>query len=93
MSNDLDSLQEKIAKVRKDAETPEVELSVPEGANQGMRAASEFMGYVIAGIFMGYLADTYLGLKPVGIILMPILGLGVGVWRANQAMNNNNNKK
>lgn len=91
MGGDLDDLKSKISKARQDSHIEEPSVSGPSAeVNTGMRAASEFFGALFAGILCGYLLDRYLGVAPLGIILLPMLGLGLGAYRANNTLNNKN---
>ncbi len=91
----IDALDERINKVRSDYnedkekhegkpaedETPEIRL--------GRAAASMFLGNVIAGFILGFLADKYLGTAPWGIMLCIILGFVAGVYRAQSLFKKN----
>ncbi len=85
MNDDLDKLDKKISAAKQTGEEPEAEPS--NDKNESMQTASEFLSYVIAGIVLGFLTDKYIGTAPWGIIILPVLGLVAGVYRANQAMN------
>lgn len=63
----------------------------PSGWALGLRYGSEFFGGVIAGVFVGLLADHFFGWSPVGLIAGMGLGFAAGalnIVRAARSMQN-----
>ena len=58
-----------------------------QNGKNATRSSSAFLSYPIAGFFLGFMLDKYIGTAPFGIIIMLILGLVAGVYQANQTQN------
>lgn len=89
---DKKSLEERIAEARQDIEEKEdkymgVPLDESDDTKRGKRAASEFMGLVIAGIIVGIVCDRFFETAPFGLFFFIITGFVGGVFRANHIIN------
>lgn len=77
---DQDSLARRIAAAR------EAEAGRKDGAKQGESAgwqvASEFIGAMLAGGFIGWFIDRQLDSGPWGLILMLLLGFATGLYQS-----------
>lgn len=77
---DEDSLARRIAAARA------AESNVRDGAktneNSGFQAASEFIGAMLAGGFIGWFIDRQVGTGPWGLILMLLLGFATGLYQS-----------
>jgi ATP synthase protein I len=63
----------------------------PSGWALGVRYGSEFFGGVIAGVFVGLLADHFFGWSPIGLLIGVVLGFAAGsvnIVRAVKSMQN-----
>lgn len=87
MSNNLNDLDKRIREAEKNTAAEKIKKETRPQSNEGMRAASEFLGYIIGGAFFGFAADKYLGTAPWGMIILCVGGLVMAVYRANKAMN------
>jgi ATP synthase protein I len=79
----LSSLDERLRAVR-DAETarktPAGQPSMTgKGASQGQRVLSALIGAPLGGALIGWLADTWLGSAPFGLLVMLFLGFGAAI--------------
>tara|TARA_R110002095_G_scaffold207177_2_gene192036 strand:- start:1530 stop:1841 length:312 start_codon:yes stop_codon:yes gene_type:complete len=96
MSDDLEkeiqkkvaSLDERIKDARRDEkEYKTQQYGVPaeesEESKRGKRAASVFLGNVIAGGILGFFIDKYCSSAPLAMIFFIIMGFVSGVYRAN----------
>jgi ATP synthase protein I len=57
----------------------------PAGLAKAMRLSTEFVAGVIAGAFLGWLADRMLGTSPWGLIVLLMLGFLAGVMNVMRA--------
>ena len=77
---DEDSLARRIAAARA------AESNAKDGAKQqentGFQAASEFVGAMLAGGFIGWFIDRQVGSGPWGLILMLLLGFATGLYQS-----------
>lgn len=87
MSEDLNDLDKRIREAEANTAAEKIKEERKPESNEGMRAASEFLGYIIGGAFFGYAADRYLDTAPWGLIILCVGGLIMAVYRANKAMN------
>jgi ATP synthase protein I len=89
VDSELDKLGQRIREAEQHAHPEEKKPASPivSGYNDGMRAATEFLSYAIAGGVLGFIIDRYAGTVPWGMIILCLLGFVMGVYRANQAMN------
>jgi len=79
----LNALGDKLQALQKDkVEDVDVENS---GMAAGLKYASEFSAAVLIGVFIGYMADKYIGTAPWGLLAGLILGLGAGVLNVIRA--------
>ncbi|MGP1275972.1 MAG: AtpZ/AtpI family protein [Caulobacterales bacterium] len=63
----------------------------PAGWSLGLRYGSEFFGGVVAGVFVGLLADHFFGWSPFGLLVGLVLGFAAGalnIVRAAKSMQN-----
>lgn len=77
---DEDSLSRRIAAAR-DAEAGRKD-GAKQGENAGWQAASEFIGAMLAGGFIGWFIDRQLDTGPWGLILMLLLGFATGLYQS-----------
>lgn len=91
----IDSLEERIDKVRTDRESQReeyegipVEKDTPE-VRLGKLAGSMFLGNIIAGLILGFVVDKYLGFAPWGMIFCIIMGFVAGIYRAQGLLKKN----
>lgn len=77
---DEESLARRIAAARA------AEASGKDGAkaaeNTGFQAASEFVGAMLAGGFIGWFIDRQFGTGPWGLILLLLLGFATGLYQS-----------
>jgi ATP synthase protein I len=88
MPSDLEDLGRKLDEASK-ADTRQKEA---ESVSVGMKAGTELVGCIIVGAALGWGLDTWLGIKPFGLISMLLLGVMAGfvnVWRITQNMGSN----
>ncbi len=90
--SDKKSLETRIAEARKDIDEKEdkymgTALEESDETQRGKRAASEFLGVVIAGVILGIICDKYIGTAPLGLFFFIIMGFVAGVLRANHLTN------
>lgn len=65
--------------------------AAPAGWSLGLRYGSEFFGGVVAGVFVGLLADHFFGWSPFGLLIGVVLGFAAGAFnivRAAKSMQN-----
>ena len=87
---DLQALNQKIIDARKDMDKksgkPNPSHEHQSGSNdqtsQGMRIASEIIASPVAGGILGYLIDSLFGTHPAALIIMIVLGIVAGFYRA-----------
>jgi ATP synthase protein I len=77
---DEDSLARRIAAARA-AESGRKD-GAKKGENAGWQVASEFIGAMLAGGFIGWFIDRQLGTGPWGLILMLMLGFATGLYQS-----------
>ena len=86
MPSDLDDLGRKLDSASKTTHPSQKEA---ENMSVGMKAGTELVGCIFTGGVIGWLLDGWLGMKPVFLIVMLILGVVAGfinVWRTTQNM-------
>ncbi len=91
---DKSDLSERIKAARKDVDDTKEkyqgkisEETIDE--KRSKRAASEFLGLVIAGVIVGILCDKFLNTAPLGLFFFIIMGFIGGVFRANKLTQKN----
>lgn len=77
---DEDSLARRIAAAR--AAESGGKDGAKQGENAGFQAASEFVGAMLAGGFIGWFFDRQVGTGPWGLILMLLLGFATGLYQS-----------
>lgn len=77
---DEDSLARRIAAARA-AEAGNKD-GAKAGENAGWQVASEFIGAMLAGGFIGWFIDRQLGTGPWGLIVMLLLGFVTGLYQS-----------
>lgn len=77
---DEDSLARRIAAAR--AAEPSRKDGAKQGENAGWQAASEFIGAMLAGGFIGWFIDRQFGTGPWGLIVMLLLGFATGLTQS-----------
>jgi ATP synthase protein I len=77
---DEDSLARRIAAAR--AADPARKDGAKQGENAGWQAASEFIGSMLAGAFIGWFFDRQVGTGPWGLIVMLLLGFVTGLYQS-----------
>ena len=77
---DEDSLARRIAAAR--AAESNAKDGAKAGENAGFQAASEFIGAMLAGGFIGWFIDRQVGTGPWGLILMLLLGFATGLYQS-----------
>ena len=77
---DEDSLARRIAAAR--AAEPSRKDGAKLQENQGWQAASEFIGAMLAGGFIGWFIDRQAGTGPWGLISMLLLGFVTGLTQS-----------
>ncbi len=77
---DEDSLARRIAAAR-EAESGRKDGS-KQAENAGWQAASEFIGAMLAGAFIGWFIDRQFGTGPWGLIAMLLLGFVTGLYQS-----------
>jgi ATP synthase protein I len=77
---DEDSLARRIAAAR--AAEPGRKDGAKRQENEGWRVASEFIGAILAGGFIGWLIDRQAGTGPWGLIVMLLLGFATGLTQS-----------
>lgn len=87
-SDDLASLEARLAEAKRRAEPPATPMQVAGSAfGQGTRLALELVSGVLVGAGLGWLLDRWLGTKPWGMILFFLLGLTAGFMNLIRAVN------
>jgi ATP synthase protein I len=91
VNSDLNDLGKKLDEIRgvkqADKRLSDEQLKNAENMSNGMRAGAELVGAIIAGGFIGWLLDGWLGTKPLMLIIFLLLGIFTGfynVWRTTQ---------
>ncbi|MDD7911258.1 MULTISPECIES: AtpZ/AtpI family protein [Pseudovibrio] len=56
------------------------------GVTQALKLSSEFVAGVLVGAGIGWMADTWLGTKPWGLIVFLMLGFGAGILNLLRAL-------
>jgi ATP synthase protein I len=77
---DEDSLARRIAAAR--AADPARKDGAKQGENAGWQVASEFIGAMLAGGFIGWFIDRQFETGPWGLIVMLMLGFATGVTQS-----------
>ncbi|MEN9932600.1 MAG: hypothetical protein RIS17_1173 [Pseudomonadota bacterium] len=77
---DEDSLARRIAAAR-EAESGRKD-GRKQAENAGWQAASEFIGAMLAGAFIGWFIDRQFGTGPWGLIAMLLLGFVTGLYQS-----------
>jgi ATP synthase protein I len=88
MPSDLEDLGRKLEQASK----TDTHKQDAENVSVGMKAGTELVGCIIVGAALGWGLDTWLGIKPFGLIFMLLLGVTAGfvnVWRITQNMGSN----
>lgn len=91
--NHKQDLAKRIAEAKQDQkETKEENLGIPaeeetSEEKQGKKAASQFMGLVIAGVIFGILVDRSFETAPFGLFFFIIAGFIGAVFQANAIIN------
>lgn len=84
MPNDLDNLEAKIAQFKsgKAAVTQKEadKLKDAENVNNGIRAGAELVVTIGAGVLIGYGLDSWLGTKPIFLIIFLLAGVFAGFF-------------
>jgi ATP synthase protein I len=87
---EFNDLKSKISAARGPDESPSKEPSEnSRNMNQGMKAGTELVGAILGGALIGLLLDNWLGTKPLFLISLLVLGIGVGffnVYKLSQNM-------
>lgn len=92
MSNDLNSLEEKLKQFKATekamkGEPTAAEAENAENMNVGLRAGAELVTCIAAGPFIGWLLDSWLHTKPLFLIVFLFAGIGTAffnVYRLTQ---------
>ena len=91
MPDDLDKLAAQLDQIQADRNKAETKRKAQDisadNMTQGVRAGVELMSPIIAGGFLGWGLDHWLGSAPAGLIVMLVLGVVTGfynVWRVTQ---------
>ncbi|MTI18680.1 F0F1 ATP synthase assembly protein [Rhodobacteraceae bacterium RKSG542] len=88
LADDSDShLSERLKKLGQTLESkeegsrkgPSKDTGAVAGLSQAWKMSSEFIAGVLVGAGMGWLADTWLGTKPWGIVIFLLLGFAAGI--------------
>ena len=84
MPNDLDDLEAKIAKFKSgktDIESKKTDkLKDAENMNNGIRAGAELVTTIGVGVLIGYGLDSWLGTKPLFLIIFLLAGVCAGFF-------------
>lgn len=84
LGHKLDAIQQSKATEARDALKTQ---NNADNMSKGIRAGTELVGAIAAGVFLGLLIDGWLGTKPLFLIIMLILGVATGffnVWKTSQ---------
>jgi ATP synthase protein I len=91
MTSDLEKLGRKLDEIHAEerAEKERLEKAAREAGNrtQGLRVGVELIAPMMAGGFIGWLIDGWLGTKPLFVVIVFLLGVAAGfanVWRITQ---------
>ncbi len=79
-NSDEDSLARRIAAAR--AAEPARRDGAKQGENAGWQVASEFIGAMLAGGFIGWFIDRQFGTGPWGLIILLMLGFVTGLTQS-----------
>ena len=80
----LKALGDKLEATKKSHQEPEIR-SEKSGMGEGLKYASEFSAAIIAGAFLGYIVDKFVGTGPWGLLIGLLLGFGAGVMNVVRA--------
>lgn len=84
MPNDLDDLEAKIAQFKSGktavAKQESDKLKDAENVNNGIRAGAELVVTIGAGVLIGYGLDSWLGTKPIFLIIFLLAGVFAGFF-------------
>lgn len=84
MPNDLDDLEAKIAQFKTGkasvAKQESDKLKDAENVNNGIRAGAELVVTIGAGVLIGYGLDSWLGTKPIFLIIFLLAGVFAGFF-------------
>jgi ATP synthase protein I len=84
MPNDLDNLEAKIAQFKSgkasEAKQESDKLKDAENVNNGIRAGAELVVTIGAGVLIGYGLDSWLGTKPIFLIVFLLAGVFAGFF-------------
>jgi ATP synthase protein I len=90
---DPDDLEERIAKARALAEqhgsvreAPASDAESKRAMGVGLRVGSQFVSALLAGGFLGWLVDRWLGTAPFGLLILLLLGFVVGLIGLKKVM-------
>jgi len=93
MNNNLNDLDEKIRQFKEKGQTgKKIETDKDAEANNmrlGIRAGTELLVTIGAGVLIGYFLDQWLGTKPLFLIIFMLAGVGAGfmnIYRITQNM-------
>ncbi|PJB70359.1 MAG: hypothetical protein CO093_08270 [Alphaproteobacteria bacterium CG_4_9_14_3_um_filter_47_13] len=86
MPDDLKDLENRINKQKKDDSRDKGSAKEYADRSTGMRAGSEFIGYIFSGALVGWTIGHFFGNMPLWLILMMFFGFGLGIYRASQTM-------
>lgn len=67
-------------------DSPKASSGAMSGAAQAFKLSSEFVAGVLVGAGLGWMADTWLGTKPWGLIVLLMLGFGAGILNLLRAL-------
>lgn len=84
MPNDIDDLEAKIAQFKAGkssvAQKQTDKLKEAENVNTGIRAGAELVVTIGAGVLIGYGLDSWLGTKPIFLIIFLLAGVFAGFF-------------
>ena len=80
----LKALSDKLEATKKSHEEPDFQ-DQKSGMGEGLKYASEFVGAVLAGAFLGYMVDKFAGSGPLGLLIGLLLGFSAGVMNVVRA--------
>lgn len=84
MPNDLDELEAKIAQFKSGkagvSQKQTDKLKEAENTNMGIRAGAELVVTIGAGVLIGYSLDSWLGTKPLFLIIFLLAGVFAGFF-------------
>ncbi len=92
MGDDLQNLDEKLARFREQESALHVPIpgkdKANESMNQGLRAGTELVACIIAGTFIGWALDRWLDMAPLFLIIFFLGGIGAGFTNAYRITQN-----